>query len=634
MENKKSSADKIKDLKNKISELNKTYKIIILAVVALILFDGLLGASILIVQKASLVKMVNVSDGSKSEFVYLDSNAKSSHIKKQGLASYKFTKHQLETIERFIAEKETAALVLRVEFCPSKKEAEVLNFGRELSLKYGFLSDSDFTSKNKYVPVRRFDNSKITVSANIKKVYGTSSTFDLSFAFPKIGDLDKEIAKGFFVYSDLSCKIKSVFIAPAVLGFDRSEEIPFFGFSANGGVVDSSFSSVDFSNGSVVFPVSNSYKTTMPQIIVKLSSKDELQSTVEETLLSKLNIGGEQIFVKNVRNATEVVIPSGSLKNPFVLIDIAEKKECIEGILMKTPEVTCSNAISGVFEPNSTEVYAPIKTDPGLILKYNPENWRVRDYEVYEWDRFPGILFFDTRNYDIQANFFSRMAYFVEKEGFKGQILTNEQLNGKHGYNAHDYSAESMAAFFNAADAKGVTLNKEEEALRKILLQNGLLVPDGDKVAAGKGGLVSISQESAEYLRTQLLAHEGWHTIFFADEDFRNFVAAVYYTMDSMTRDFLIDYFKSQTSLGYDTNDDYLMNNEFMAYIMQQGVNHVVNYFVTHAKWETVRKYTPELSDYIIKTNASGFEDAAHMLNDFVFDKYGIICGNIALVRR
>ena len=106
------------------------------------------------------------------------------------------------------------------------------------------------------------------------------------------------------------------------------------------------------------------------------------------------------------------------------------------------------------------------------------------------------------------------------------------------------------------------------------------------------------------------------------------------YTLDSKTRDFLIDYFKSQTALGYDTNDDYLMNNEFMAYIMQQGVNSVVNYWVTHAKWNSVQTYTKELADYIIKTNARGFEDAAIMLNDFVFDKYGIICGNIALVRQ
>jgi hypothetical protein len=33
-------------------------------------------------------------------------------------------------------------------------------------------------------------------------------------------------------------------------------------------------------------------------------------------------------------------------------------------------------------------------------------------------------------------------------------------------------------------------------------------------------------------------------------------------------------------------------------------------------------------------TEGRGFEDAANAWNDFVFDKYGIVCGNIALVSR
>ena len=90
-------------------------------------------------------------------------------------------------------------------------------------------------------------------------------------------------------------------------------------------------------------------------------------------------------------------------------------------------------------------------------------------------------------------------------------------------------------------------------------------IVEGDKVKANEGSLVSISQESEPWLRSNLLAHEGFHTIFFRDAEFRNYVSAVYYTMDPVSRDFLIDYFKSQEDLGYDTNDSYLMNNEFMA---------------------------------------------------------------------
>jgi hypothetical protein len=143
-----------------------------------------------------------------------------------------------------------------------------------------------------------------------------------------------------------------------------------------------------------------------------------------------------------------------------------------------------------------------------------------------------------------------------------------------------------------------------------------------------------LSQESAAWLRTTFLAHEGWHTLFFADEEFRNYVAAVYFTMEPKSLQFLSDYFNSQPGLSYSQDDLYLMQNEFMAYIMQQPLSNVASYFVHLANRLSVREATPELSAYIRNNNAIAFEDAAIMLNDFVFDKYGIVCGNIALIGR
>ena len=76
------------------------------------------------------------------------------------------------------------------------------------------------------------------------------------------------------------------------------------------------------------------------------------------------------------------------------------------------------------------------------------------------------------------------------------------------------------------------------------------------------------------------------------------------------------------------------MHNEFMAYIMQQKLSEVAKYFVHLANRGSVIDYTPQLAAYIRKTEGRGFEDAATALNDFVYDKYGIVCGNIALVNR
>ena len=102
--------------------------------------------------------------------------------------------------------------------------------------------------------------------------------------------------------------------------------------------------------------------------------------------------------------------------------------------------------------------------------------------------------------------------------------------------------------------------------------------------------------------------------------------------MDPKSQSFLIDYFRSQPQLAYDVNDDYLMKNEFMAYLIQQKLGAVGPYFVTHANWASVRRFTPELCDYVVSTNGQGFEDAAKALNDFVFDNYGLIAGNVTLV--
>ena len=245
------------------------------------------------------------------------------------------------------------------------------------------------------------------------------------------------------------------------------------------------------------------------------------------------------------------------------------------------------------------------------------------------------VAFFDTKDYDVQDKLFKRLAFFSEKAGYTGKLVTDKVMAGEHGFNAHDYKAQTLADFFELARKTNFPLNEYEVMLQKILCAHGIIAQNADgSFSAGFGALVSISQESNLSLRAKLLAHEGWHTLFFRDEEFRNYVGAVYYTMDPTSREFLVEYFKSQPQLGYDTEDSYLMNNEFMAYVMQQRLSEVGKYFVHHANRGSVITYTPELAAYIRKTNGQGFEDAAAALNDFVYDKYGIVCGNIALVSR
>lgn len=605
------------NIKQKWNNASKSEKMFAGLFSLVIILNIILCIIIIANSKVSSVKLENLVGAKPESLGALDSNASKGMIKETGFANFKFSEAQKKLFVQTYEENGTVAVTIRVQILPTTKQSMLLGTPVDLPFQFGFLSEEDFNSKGKLVK-QYFPNAKrILIQGNLQNA---PEYFDISFAVQKNNDITKFIPEGFFVYSNLRTKIVAAYVTPAQIGFDFSD-IPYFGFGANGGKIDFEKKNFDFAGAALVFPVQNTSKTCMPEIVISLDEDVAFKSALGDSVYSEVNIGGEKLWIKNVIQANELIIPAGALKAPFSRLEIVKNPECIKSIIMRSVKL---------------EKYQAVRTDPGLLVKHKPVNWRNHDFEVFEWDRYPGILFFDTKNYTVQEKLFSRLAYFVEKEGYKGTLLTNEQLEGKHGYNAHDYSPESLAEFFNKAQKTGFVLNPEELELKEILLYNKLLIlsDDGISVLPGKGGLVSISQESEEWKRRNLLAHEGWHTLFFGDEEFRNYVAAVYYTMDQNTLQFLIDYFKSQPTLGYDVNDEYLMHNEMMAYIMQQPISEVRKYFVSRAGWGTVMKYTPDLAAYIRHTDGQGFEDAAIALNDFVFDKYGVVCGNISLITR
>ncbi|WP_338370960.1 hypothetical protein [Treponema bryantii] len=601
----------------KFTSLTKIQKSLVVALVVFLLLDITAGIILLVNKNKSAVKLVGPG-GVTTNLYSLDSAATKGTVN-DGYANFKFTKAQKEYFYKTYNEQGSVALTICLQMMPTRKQKELMDSDNQTVLRYGFLGKDDFTIEGKFIKKKYPDTRRIQIQADEKNA---PELFDVSFAVQKNDNIEKFTPEGFFVFSTVRCRVIAAIVVPAEIGFDYKAEIPFVGFACNGGVIDFTNKSFDFSGSSMVFPVQSNNKQSMPEFRVLLSDNPENKTTREHSVRVQMNVGGEKLYLNNVEAARELIIPTGALNTPFSRVEFTDNSECVESLIMR------GTSIAG------DEVLDPVRTDPGLILNYKTSQWRTADYELFEWDRFPQILFFDTRNYEVQDKLFRRMAFFVEKQGYKGRLLTNEELGDMHGYNAHDYSAESMARFFNKATEIGFQLNEEELLLKRILIHNKLFESDGLYVKANEGGLVSISRETPLWSRTNLLAHEGWHTIFFRDAEFRNFVSAVYYTFDPTSLEFLIDYFKSQPSLGYDINDEYLMHNEFMAYIMQQKLSEVSKYFVHLANRGTVIDFTPELASYVRKTEGRGFEDAANALNDFVFDKYGIVCGNIALVNR
>ena len=221
-----------------------------------------------------------------------------------------------------------------------------------------------------------------------------------------------------------------------------------------------------------------------------------------------------------------------------------------------------------------------------------------------------------------------RLAFFVEKSGYVGTLMKDEEIASLHGYNAHDYKAESLAAFFDTAQSQNFKLNQSELLLRHILLENGIIIAQGNKIIPGVGAIISLSQESPAYLRNSFLCHEGMHGIFFIDQDYRSYINDLYNQTDRNSIEFLKAYFVATPSLNYDINDDYLLKNEFMGYLVQQGLTFTSKYFSTNlATRKGVNEKFPELCKYIKNTKAQGFVDAASHLDEYLYQRWGMQTG-------
>ena len=278
---------------------------------------------------------------------------------------------------------------------------------------------------------------------------------------------------------------------------------------------------------------------------------------------------------------------------------------------------------------------APLAADPGMVISWPVEHWRDRRYEVFRWEKFPSLLIFDTADYEVQDRLFKRLAFFVEKAGFRGRLAPDAEIAGLHGWNAHDYRADDLARFFQAARQADFSLLAEERELERILFNAGIIRAVGSGIQAGEGGIISISRESEDYLRGRFLSHEGFHGLFFIDNDFQDFCRGRWQLLDREAKRFIVSYFNYQR---YDTADEYLLINEFMAHILQQPVSQAGHYFgsVLPSRLEdSWRK-----ADLPDKDEASGswpilaavFTEEARAFSAYVDKRWGLAAGRVNMV--
>ena len=224
------------------------------------------------------------------------------------------------------------------------------------------------------------------------------------------------------------------------------------------------------------------------------------------------------------------------------------------------------------------------------------------------------LLIFDTATYAIQARLFRRLAFFVEKRGFRGRLLGDEELAGLRGYNAHDYAAPDLARFFTLAQRQGVALNEAELLLRDIAVTHGIVQPDPDGGwRTGAGAILSISQASHAQLRDLLLRHEALHGLYFTHARYREAVWAAWQQL---------------------TDYPDLVVNEFQSYLLQQGANRV-GYFLS--VWNgRLRTRHPEHADAIaaVTRATERWRELHRRLAAALADTTGLHSDNLILVRK
>ena len=292
---------------------------------------------------------------------------------------------------------------------------------------------------------------------------------------------------------------------------------------------------------------------------------------------------------------------------------------------------------AGIYEVSSAAGMDPVTADPGMILSWPQDAFRDPRYEVFRWESFPSILIFDFADYDIQDRFLKRLAFYAEKAGFRGRLAADREIAGLHGWNAHDYRAETLAAFYGLAEAENFPLLPEELELKKILLDAKIIVRNATgSLVPGEGAIISISRESEEYLRALFMAHEGYHGLYFIDQGFRDFCKQRWENLTQVPRSFILSYFDYQ---AYDIKDQDLVITEFMAHILQQPVSQAERYFgltlagrIDASSWR--RTVLPE------KDEASGtwpllgtaFRLEAEAFSRYVNERWGLAAGRVSRV--
>ncbi len=239
--------------------------------------------------------------------------------------------------------------------------------------------------------------------------------------------------------------------------------------------------------------------------------------------------------------------------------------------------ITLGGADAGRFQM-TVGAYGPqtdLPADPATILSWPRQNWRSPSREWFLWSG-TSVLVLVSGNYSIQDRYLKRLAFFVEKTGYRGRLVSDAEVAHLHGWNAHDYAATDLARFYSLAAEQKFALNAAELELRDRLVGSGVLKPVSGRWEPGVGALVGISDESPPALKSVLFVHEAFHGLYYTSDRFRDGVKQAW---DGLGDDARAAFRAFLAMSRYDPENEALMINEFQAYVLQRASSEWAAFF-------------------------------------------------------
>ncbi len=443
-----------------------------------------------------------------------------------------------------------------------------------------------------------------------------------SFSISLPENIDKEIAKNIVLPS-----------LEEVRSISKNDFIEGYQVSNNSISQSENFrNTIIGSKNSFIFDL-NGYFISNPLSHLTIEIDEKKADEINEIYISFYNSGGINIIkaftIKGRINITSTDLSEIISEFPFektktdtiVTINSAKNNNIIKKILITRGQIV------------DTSPFTALEADFGTIINYPIEKWRHEQYELFAWSIFPEFIVIDTVNYKFQDSMFKRLAFFVEKPESAGKLLTDIEMSGQHGWNAHDYKAEDMCNFFNLAEETGFILSDEEELLKVILQENKIIKKDKSQFLPLRGGILSVSRETTPKLRKVFVNHEGYHGVFFSSKEFREKSSEIW---DNTSPDVKLFWKVFLAHRNYDIENNYLLVNEFMAYNLQQSPGQCEDYIFNYSIPLLEKRYVSrkEFFDNLKENYREEFYSVSSQFADSLFSITGLPPGNLFFINK